>query len=74
MVTIRFVDGDAKRRALGWLTGRFGFKSWADGRMQLPAEALPHLLQERIAFEREEGEADEKQALEGGAADPCGFE
>jgi hypothetical protein len=50
MIIIRFPDAAAKRRALGWLPGRFSFKSWATGEMLLPAEALSCLAMEGIPF------------------------
>ena len=53
MIIIRFTDLDSKRRALGWLAGRFSFKSWAAGQMMLPEEALPHLAREGIRFQVE---------------------
>jgi len=36
MILIRFPDTDAKRTALARLTGRFNFKSWANGEMLVP--------------------------------------
>jgi len=50
MVRIRFPDADAKRRALGFLPGRFSFKSWATGEMLVPEAALPYLAVEGISF------------------------
>lgn len=50
MVLIRFHDDGAKRRALGYLTGRFSFKSWATGQMLVPEAALPFLAVEGISF------------------------
>ena len=50
MVLIRFQDDDAKRRALGYLAGRFSFKSWATGQMLVPEAALPFLAVEAIPF------------------------
>ena len=50
MIIIRFPDADSKRRALGWLPGRFSFKSWATGEMMVPEEALPALALEGIRF------------------------
>lgn len=50
MVTIRFTDAEAKKRALGYLAGRFSFKSWANGEMIVPEAALPELALEGIAF------------------------
>ena len=53
MIIIRFPDDDSKRRALGWLAGRFSFKSWATGEMMVPDDALPHLAREGIRFQVE---------------------
>jgi ABC-type ATPase with predicted acetyltransferase domain len=50
MVLIRFPDGDSKRRALGYLAGRFSFKSWASGEMTVPETALAYLAAEDIPF------------------------
>ena len=50
MLLIRFPDMDAKRRALGFLAGRFSFKSWATGEMNLPDDALAALAAENIPF------------------------
>jgi hypothetical protein len=50
MVTIRFTDEAAKRRALGWLAGRFSFKSWAGEQMLVPEEALAQLAMQGIPF------------------------
>ena len=50
MILIRFPDRDAKRRALGFLAGRFSFKSWATGEMNLPEDALAALTAENILF------------------------
>ena len=46
MIIIRFADDAAKRRALGFLGGRFSFKSWATGDMMVPAAALAALALE----------------------------
>lgn len=48
MILIRFPDADAKRRALGFLAGRFSFKSWASGEMTVPETALAYLTTEGI--------------------------
>jgi hypothetical protein len=53
MIIIRFPDDGSKRRALGWLAGRFAFKSWATGEMMVPDEALPYLAREGIRFQVE---------------------
>ena len=50
MVLIRFTDEAAKRRALGWLAGRFSFKSWSGGQMLVPEAALAPLAMEGIPF------------------------
>jgi len=50
MIRIRFPDDAAKRRALGFLAGRFSFKSWASGEMLISPYALPALAQEGISF------------------------
>jgi hypothetical protein len=50
MIRIRFPDADAKRRALGFLPGRFSFKSWGTGEMLVPEAALPYLAVEGISF------------------------
>jgi hypothetical protein len=50
MILIRFSDPEPKRRALGYLTGRFSFKSWASGEMAVPEAALPYLAREGISF------------------------
>ena len=49
-VIIRFVDADAKRRALGKLASRFSGKSWASGEMMVPVAAVPYLASEGIPF------------------------
>jgi hypothetical protein len=53
MIIIRFNDPAAERRALGYLPGRFSFKSWATGEMMVPEEALAALAHERIPFQVE---------------------
>jgi hypothetical protein len=50
MIRIRFTDDAAKCRALGFLAGRFSFKSWATGEMLVPEFALPALAREGISF------------------------
>lgn len=50
MIRIRFTDPAAKFRALGFLPGRFSFKSWASGEMLVPEEALAALAREGIPF------------------------
>ena len=50
MIRIRFPDAETERRALGYLAGRFSFKSWASGVTLVPDYALPHLAREGIPF------------------------
>ncbi len=50
MIIIRFPDMQSKHRALGYLAGRFCFKSFASGEMLVPAEALAALALEGIPF------------------------
>jgi hypothetical protein len=50
MVVIRFPSPDQKLKALGYLPGRFAFKSWATGEMLVPEAALPFLAVEGINF------------------------
>ncbi len=50
MVIIRFPDAESERRGLGYLIGRFSFKSWANGDTVVPDEALPFLAREGIRF------------------------
>jgi hypothetical protein len=40
MILIRFPNAAEKVKALGWLPGRFSFKSWATGEMMVPEDAL----------------------------------
>lgn len=50
MILIRFPDAKAKRHALGFLAGRFSFKSWSNGEMTVPETALAYLAAENIPF------------------------
>jgi hypothetical protein len=50
MIIIRFPDMETKRRALGFLPGRFSFKSWATGEMMIPKNALGCLALEGFRF------------------------
>ncbi len=50
MIVIRFEDSESKRRALGFLAGRFTFKSWVSGELAVPESALAQLATEGIAF------------------------
>jgi hypothetical protein len=50
MIQIRFSNAETERRALGYLAGRFSFKSWASGEMIVPEAALSALALEGISF------------------------
>lgn len=43
MIRLRFPTPEAERRALGYLAGRFSFKTYATGETLVPAAALPFL-------------------------------
>ena len=50
MIRIRFPDSSAERRALGYLAGRFSFRSWANGETLVPEGALAAMAVEGIPF------------------------
>jgi hypothetical protein len=50
MIRIRFPDAKAERRALGYLVGRFSFRSWANGETLVPETALAAMAVEGIPF------------------------
>lgn len=50
MILIRFADSQIERRALGYLAGRFPFKSWATGETLVPESALAALAVAGITF------------------------
>ncbi|HTQ40486.1 MAG TPA: hypothetical protein VMJ32_15785 [Pirellulales bacterium] len=50
LIRIRFPDHDSKRRALGYLAGRFSFTSYATGEMLVIETALTALASEGISF------------------------
>ena len=50
MILIRFPDVETERRALGFLPGRYTFKSWASGEMMIPRGALAELASDGISF------------------------
>jgi hypothetical protein len=50
MTIIRFADTKSEKRGLGYLIGRFSFKSWANGETVVPDDALPFLAREGIQF------------------------
>jgi hypothetical protein len=53
LIRIRFPNQDAKRRALGYLAGRFSFTSYATGEMLVVEPALAALAVEGIPFTAE---------------------
>jgi hypothetical protein len=50
MVIIRFDNDGTEKRALGWLAGRFSFKTWDNGDLMLHESTLPYLAREGITF------------------------
>jgi hypothetical protein len=50
MIVIRFTDQAIERRALGWLAGRFSYKTWKDGGTLVPEAALAALARAGIPF------------------------
>ena len=56
MVILRFDTDEEERRALGWLAGRFSFKTWDNGDLMVHEGVLPYLAREGISF-RVQGQA-----------------
>jgi hypothetical protein len=50
VILIRFNDAETERKALGFLTGRFSFKTWKNGDLVVPETALSQLAMEGIQF------------------------
>jgi hypothetical protein len=50
MVIIRFENEEIENRALGWLAGRFSFKTWANGDLMVHENVLPYIAREGISF------------------------
>jgi hypothetical protein len=50
MIIIRFPDAAQERKALGFLAGRFSFKTWANGDTMVPEQALGVLATAGISF------------------------
>ena len=50
LIRIRFADKELKRRALGFLAGRFSFTSYSTGEMLVVEPALAALAVEGISF------------------------
>jgi hypothetical protein len=60
LIVIRFADQAEKRKAPGFLLGRFSVKSWATGEVTVPDCALPALVREGISFTAEGPATDER--------------
>jgi hypothetical protein len=58
MIRIRFPDPATEQRALGFLAGRFSFRSWANGETLAPIAALASLVSAGIPFSMMEGDPD----------------
>jgi hypothetical protein len=50
MVIIRFADAQTERRALGFMAGRFPFKSWETGETAVAESTLAYLAGEGFVF------------------------
>lgn len=50
MIQIHFPDAETEAEALGFLAGRFSFKSFEDGVTLVPEVALGHLAGQGIRF------------------------
>ena len=50
MISVQFPDREIKRKALGFLAGRFSFTTWKSGEVLVPDEALSPLAREGIRF------------------------
>lgn len=50
MIRIRFPDTVTEQRALGFLAGRFSFKSWKNGETLVPSAALAALAMAGFQF------------------------
>ena len=70
MIIITFPGVESKRRALGYLSGRFPFKSWANGEMMVSEEALSNLHREGVDYAKagKKSKSAPKRALKGFAS------
>ena len=50
MIRIRFPDPETEKRALGFLAGRFSFRSWSNGETLVPSAALAALALAGISY------------------------
>ena len=69
MIIIRFPDAETERHALGFLIGRFLFRTWATGETMVPEDALASLANEAIRFAAE-GPATPQRLMELQKANP----
>jgi hypothetical protein len=60
MVRITFSNAESERKGLGFLIGRYPFKTWSNGETLVPESALAALAVEGIPF-RVEGPATYEQ-------------
>jgi hypothetical protein len=51
MVIIRFDEAETEKRALDYLIGRFCFKTWSNGELMLPQQALGPLAAQGFTFQ-----------------------
>jgi hypothetical protein len=72
MVVITFADKETRKKALGFLFGRFSGKALKSGEILVPEAALAALADQNISFTVQGKASYEKQiaALRGAAADP----
>lgn len=50
MVIVTFTNPEQERHALGYVVGRFPFKTWHTGELMVPEAALQHLAAQDIHF------------------------
>ncbi len=50
MIKLRFPNSDSERKALGFLAGRYPFKTFAEGYTLVPEAALSSLALQGISF------------------------
>ena len=50
MIQVRFPDAEMERKAIGFLAGRFSFKTFADGHTLVPELALARMASEGITL------------------------
>ena len=50
MVIVRFENAEIEKRALGYLAGRFSFRTWSNGEFLLAEAVLPYLAREGLRF------------------------